>query len=271
MCAKLLCQPHVLPQPLLILFIHSGSCRRLHKKGSKTPTKRPCHPCSSTDNLRVGRGRRKTHQNMLISMVIAPALDSGIFRQQIDPVRTAPQSNFTQSSQIFYGKKTDCCTFRMIFPINLSACHALQQFRRFNIHQLHLIRLIKNRIRYTLLYQTSGNRSNGIVQAFNMLNIDCRVNIDSGIQQFLYILITLGMPTALRIGMSQFVHQNQLWLLFQRTINIKLPKGPPPVKHLFRRKLLQTAQQCCYLRSEMGFYVSCNHINTTFFCLMRRL
>ena len=104
-----------------------------------------------------------------------------------------------------------------------------------------------------------------------MLDIDRCVNINSGIQQFLNILITLGVPTSFHIGMGQFVHQNQLRFSLQRTINIKLTESDSPVIHLSNRKLLQAIEQCHCLRSGMGFNISGNHVHTAFFCLMRSL
>ena len=49
MRAKLPCQPNILPQPFLVIFIHFSS-----GGGGKVPTECPCHPCSGADDLRVG-------------------------------------------------------------------------------------------------------------------------------------------------------------------------------------------------------------------------
>ena len=57
MCAKLLGQPHIFPQPLLIIIAHLSSCRRFHKESGKAPTKCPCHSCRCSDDLCVGRRR----------------------------------------------------------------------------------------------------------------------------------------------------------------------------------------------------------------------
>ena len=54
MRAKLPCQPNILPQPFLVIFIHFSSGGCFHEKGGKVPTECPCHPCSGADDLRVG-------------------------------------------------------------------------------------------------------------------------------------------------------------------------------------------------------------------------
>ena len=45
-----------------------------------------------------------------------------------------------------------------------------------------------------------------------MLHIHRRIHVDSGVQQFFDILIALAVPAALRIGMGQLIHQDQLRL-----------------------------------------------------------
>jgi len=41
-----------------------------------------------------------------------------------------------------------------------------------------------------------------------MLHIECRIYIDTGIEEFFDILPTLGMPATLCIRVRQFVNQN---------------------------------------------------------------
>ena len=127
--------------------------------------------------------------------------------------------------------------------------------------------MIENRIRNPFPYQNTGNRSNGIIQTFNMLDIDGCIYINSGIQQFFYILISFDMPSS-GIGMGQLIYQNQLWFPFQRRVNIKLPECNAFMLNFLYRKLFQTMQQGCGLRPCMGFNISRNHIHTALFCLM---
>ena len=71
--------------------------------------------------------------------------------------------------------------------------------------------------------------------------------------------------------MGQLIHQYELGISLERSINIKFTKGHSFVRNLFHRKLLQAVQKCHRLGSGMGFYVSSNHIDATLLSLMSRL
>ena len=71
--------------------------------------------------------------------------------------------------------------------------------------------------------------------------------------------------------MGQLIHQYELGISLERSINIKFTKGHSFVSNLFHRKLLQAVQKCHRLGSGMGFYVSSNHIDATLLRLMSRL
>ena len=118
---------------------------------------------------------------MLICMIITVAFYSGTFCQQIDPVCTAAKGNFPQCGKVFQGEKMVHGLFRLSRLVHLPGTHTLQQFLGLDIHQFHLARLIKNRIRYTFTHQDSRYGCNRIVQTFNMLHIYCGINIYSGI------------------------------------------------------------------------------------------
>lgn len=64
---------------------------------------------------------------MLVCVEIASALDSRTFCQKVHPVCTAPQRNFSQYSKIVGSKEINGSSLRLIFPIDISICHALQQ------------------------------------------------------------------------------------------------------------------------------------------------
>ena len=87
---------------------------------------------------------------MLVRMVVAPALNSCIFRKQIDPVCAASQGDFPQGGQVFYGKEMNCRTLCLSLPVDISTRQPLQQLCRFNIHKINLSCLIEDGIRDAL-------------------------------------------------------------------------------------------------------------------------
>ena len=114
-------------------------------------------------------------------MVIASALYSGAFRQQVHPVSAPTESDFPQCGEIFQREKINCCPLRLIFPVHISTCQSFQQLRRLNIHQFYLICLIKGGIRNALPHKNSGDRGYCIVETLDMLDIYSRIDINSSI------------------------------------------------------------------------------------------
>jgi len=116
-----------------------------------------------------------------VCMVIASALYSGAFRQQVHPVSAPTEGDFPQCGEIFQREKINCCPLRLIFPVHISTCQSFQQLRRLNIHQFYLICLIKGGIRNALPHKNSGDRGHCIVETLDMLDIYSRIDINSSI------------------------------------------------------------------------------------------
>ena len=160
---------------------------------------------------------------MLIGMIIAVLFNPGAFRKKIHPFRTPAQRHFPQCRQVIHRKKVLHGLLRLGLFIDVAAVQPLRQFLRFDIHQFDLIRIIKHRIGNPFPDHHARNRCHGIIQAFNMLDVHRRINIDPCLKQFFHILIPLRMTAALRIRMGQLIHQNKLGLSPDRRVQVKFP------------------------------------------------
>ena len=145
---------------------------------------------------------------MLIGVITAAVLDPCAFGQQIHPVSAAPQGDLPQSGQVFHSKEWDGCLLLLILPADTAAGYAFQQLRWLDVHQFHLVRLVKHGIRDALLHRNTGNGGNGVVQALDILDIDRGIHVDAGAKQLPNILVALGMAAACGIGVGQLVHQD---------------------------------------------------------------
>lgn len=93
------------PANAFIIVTHRRCIWRFHIKSGKCSPKGSCHPCSSPNDFCVGWRRGKTGQNALVCMVIASALYSGAFRQQVHPVSAPTEGDFPQCGEIFQREK----------------------------------------------------------------------------------------------------------------------------------------------------------------------
>ena len=106
------------------------------------------------------------------------------------------------------------------------------------------------------------------MQRLQMLHIDCGVDVDPGPQQFLHILVPLGMTAAPRVRMGQFIHQDQLGLPLKRQVQVELPQPDPPVVDRCRRERLKPLQQCQGIRPGVGLDIAGDNVDPLFLGLM---
>ena len=102
------------------------------------------------------------------------------------------------------------------------------------------------------------------MQRLQMLHIDCGVDVDPGPQQFLHILVPLGMTAAPRVRMGQFIHQDQLGLPLKRQVQVELPQPDPPVVDRCRRERLKPLQQCQGIRPGVGLDIAGDNVDPLF-------
>ena len=101
-----------------------------------------------------------------------------------------------------------------------------------------------------------------------MLDVNGRINADPCTQQLLHVLIPLGMAAARRIGVGQFIHQNQLGLARERAVQIELMQFNAFVWNAFRGELLQPIQQSHGFWAGMRLDIAGHYVKTGFFSPM---
>ena len=79
-----------------------------------------------------------------------------------------------------------------------------------DVDQLDLVGSLQYRIRQRLLDRHAGDLGDHIVEAFDVLDVERRPNVDAGRKQLLDILPAFGMPHARRVGVGQLVDENQM-------------------------------------------------------------
>ena len=67
----------------------------------------------------------------------------------------------------------------------------------------------------------AGNLGNGFCAAFEVLDVECRENVNACIEQFQHVLVALRMAGFRRVGMGELVNENQFWFAGKRGIQVK--------------------------------------------------
>ena len=91
-------------------------------------------------------------------------------------------------------------------------------------------------------------------KAFDVLDVECRPDIDAGVEQFLDILVAFGMAAVRRIGMRQFIDDDEFRPPGQRSIEIELHQRVAAIGDRLARQDFKALEQGGGLGPAMGFH-----------------
>src|SRR5262249_13021758 len=114
--------------------------------------------------------------------------------------------------------------FRLLGDIDLSFLETLNQIVRCEIDQLDRISPIEHRIRHGLADAHMRDLSNDVIETFDVLNVDGRVNVDAAAQYFLDIEVAFWMAATGRVGVSKLIDKNNLGSTRQNGVEIHFLK-----------------------------------------------
>ena len=165
---QLLRQAKICLQPLLVCLGCPLKVLRFNKQRSKAASKRPCHPGRSADDLLIGLKRRKAHQDLFLSAVFCRTLPA--LGELCGAVCTPAKSNLPKRAQLRQG------TTGQKRSLILFSQTPLKRFW-FNIYKFHLCGLVEHIVRNPFGNHASHYGGNRVLNALNMLDIQCSVDI----------------------------------------------------------------------------------------------
>ena len=98
-----------------------------------------------------------------------------------------------------------------------------------------------------------------------MLDIQCRVNAYSCVQQLFHILIPLGMTSAWSIGMSQLVHQSNGRMACQHPVQVHLLQDYASMFNPKARNYFLAFQEQLRLMASVGLHQGDDYIHALLF------
>ena len=131
----------------------------------------------------------------------------------------------------------------LLGDVDLAFLEPLDEIVRRQVDELDGVGAVEDRVRHGFAHSHMGDLRDDVVEALDVLDVDCRVDIDAAVEQFLDIEVALGMTTARRIGMGQFVHQRDLGVTGDNGVEIHLFKPLPLVFETSARDDLEALEQ----------------------------
>ena len=130
----------------------------------------------------------------------------------------------------------------MLRHVDLAFAQAAEQLVRRQIDQFDFVRRLEEGVGDRFVDTDTGDLADDVVETFQMLHVQRRVDVDSRRKELVNILPAFRMTRARRVGVGQFVDQKQRRSPSQRLVEIEfLDRRALDVEHQRRqlRKLLQ--------------------------------
>ena len=128
----------------------------------------------------------------------------------VDPLGGAAQRELAQRRQVGGREKMLERALGLSRNVNLAFLEPLDQVVGREIDQLDGVGAVEDGIRHGLAHAHMGDLGDDVVQAFDVLDVDGRIDVDAAAHQLFDVEIALGMAAAGRVGVGEFVHEDDL-------------------------------------------------------------
>ena len=147
----------------------------------------------------------------------------------VDALGGPPQCQFPQRHEVVGTEEVVDGARRRVLHIDLALGQPLEELVRRQVDQDKLVRLVEHRIGHRLAHADPGDPLDDVIEAFEMLDVQRRPDVDPRRQQFLNVLPSLRMAAARGIRVGVFINQDEPWVAFQGSVEIELLHHPAPV------------------------------------------
>ena len=173
-----------------------------------------------------------------------------------DPFGRSPQGQFPQGDQVALREEVGHRPLGLAGDVDLAFPQSLQEVVGRQVHQFHFVGLLEDRIGHRLADHHAGDLRDHVVEAFEMLDVERRVNVDARLQQPHHVLPPLRVRHAGGVGVGQFVHDQQLRMQRQRRVEIELEERRPAIVDFQPGKHVQAEHQGLGFRPAMRLDVA---------------
>ena len=116
--------------------------------------------------------------------------------------------------------------------VDLAVLEPLEEFVRGKVYQLDLVRLLEDGVGHRLAHLDAGDLGDHVVEALQVLDVHRGVDVDARVQQLEHVLPPLWVSRAGRVGMGEFVNQDEGGTAREHRIEIEFLEGRVSVRDL---------------------------------------
>ncbi len=217
------------------------------------PARTSCSACESGPIATSRRSRASQAAGAIVSLKRGPG-------GRVDAIRRAAERNFAQRQQVALAEEAIGGDAGLLRVIDLAGLEPGEQVVRWQVDQLDFVGLVEDAVRDGLPLPNARDLGDEIVEAFEVLDIHGRPDVEAGVEQLLDVLPALRVPrTRLafdEVRVCELVDQDDLGTAPQGGVEIKLAAHRAAVPYGQYGKLLEPLHQALGLVPAMRLDVS---------------
>ena len=171
------------------------------------------------------------------------------------------QRQFPQRYQISFGEKIGQSPVGLGRHIHFAFPQPFQQIVGREVDQLDFIGAVEERVGHGFADHHARDLGHHVVEAFQVLDVERRVNVEPRVEQPIDILPALGVRGAGSIGVGRFIDDNQLRLGCQRRLQIEFQQLGAAIIDFAACQHVQAEHKRLGFRASMGLDVAHQHVD----------
>ena len=128
----------------------------------------------------------------------------------VDPRRRAAQREFAQRGEVAQREELLLRELGGLRQIDLAVLQALDQFLGGDVDEHDVVGVAQHDVGHGLAHGDAGDARDDVGEALEMLDVERGPDVDLRVEQFLDVLPALGMAAVGRVGVGEFVDDDQL-------------------------------------------------------------
>src|SRR4051812_29347989 len=158
---------------------------------------------------------------------------------RVDALGRQPQRQLAQRDEVALAKEILDRARRLIGDVYLSFTEPFEELVRRQIDEANLARLFEHLVRDRLANEDARHLRDDVIEAFDVLDVERRVDVDAGVEELFDVLPPLGVARSRRVRVRELVDEEQPWLARERGVDIELLEHHSAVLHLVPREHLE--------------------------------
>ena len=161
----------------------------------------------------------------------------------VDPIGGAAQGQFAQRGQVGRREEVLQRPFRLLRHVDLAVLQPLDEIVRRKVDQLDRVGTIEHGVGQRLPDPHVGDLRHHIVEAFDVLDVDRRVDVDALAQDLFDVEISLRMTAARRVGVRELVDEHDLRPSCDDRVDVHFVERLPAIGDASPRNDLEALEQ----------------------------